>query len=141
MMTPDVYVPAGLRALVESLTYKPGWEFRLEVRFDPDGAGGLTFGVISDTEDSRNPGRRIRVYHPFLVPAASYNRRCWIAWIRDRLADVEAHELGEFLLVDGVREFGPHHGNGENPYIVWHVGDLEDTAVRAGDTKQSVTTR
>jgi hypothetical protein len=136
-MTADVHYPPGLSELVAGLTYKPGWEFRLEVRFDPDGAGGLTFGVISCTEHSRNAGQMIHVYHPFLVPPASYNRRCWVAWIRDRIADVENHELGEFLLVDGVREFGPHHGNGENPYIVWHVGDLEDTAIRAGDTKPS----
>lgn len=136
-MSGRVYWPAGLQELVASLTYKPGWRFVLEERHDDDGSGGLTFAVISCTEDSRKPGQMIRVYHPFLVPPASYNRRCWVAWIRDRLADVENHELGEFLLVDGVREFGPHHGNGENPYIVWHVGDLEDTAIRAGDTKPS----
>ena len=38
-------------------------------------------------------------------------------------------------MVDGVRVFAPHHGNGEDPYRVWHVGDLADTRVKAGQDK------
>lgn len=123
------YKPAGLSELVASITYKPGWEFSLAV-FE---GRAWAFYVVSDTENSLKPGKRIRVRHEFLVPPADYKRDVWAAWLRDRIADVEAHELGEFLRFDGVREFAPHHGNGEDPYRVWHVSDYATAAKSAGD--------
>jgi hypothetical protein len=131
----DVYRPAHLADLVAAVTYKPGWLIYLAVETEDDGSGGLHLFVVSETEDSYNPTKRIRVRHGFLVPPASYNERTWIAWIFECLRKVETHEAGEFYQVDGRRPFAPHHGNGEDPYIVWHVGDLEDTQVRAGSTK------
>lgn len=133
-MTPALpFQPPGLRALVESITYKPGWSCSLGV-FSEDGeARGWAFYVVSDTPNSYDVDQRIRVRHEFLVPPASYNRDTWAAWLRDRLADVEAHELGEFLMFDGVREFAPHHGNGEDPYRVWHVGDHAAARKKAGE--------
>lgn len=126
------YEPPGLRALVEAITYKPGWTFRLGV-FREDGVARCwAFYVVSNTENSYDPTRRIRVRHEFLVPPASYKRDVWVAWLFDRIRDVETHEAGEFFQVDGVREFGPHHGNGEDPYRVWHVGDHEAVRKRAG---------
>lgn len=127
------YVPPNLRELVESIGYKPGWRFALEWRPEPDGSGGLRFEVVSDTENSLNPELRIRVLHAFLVPAASYNRDVWAAWLFDRIRDVETHEAGEFFRLDGYREFAPHHGNGEDPYRVWHVGDHLTARKRSGD--------
>lgn len=133
MSAQPYYSPAHLEALVDSLTYKPGWMFYLEHEIEPDGSGGLAFHVISDTEDSLAPGRRIRVNHAFLVPPASYNRDTWAAWLFDRVRDVETHEAGEFFRLDDVREFAPHHGNGEDPYRVWHVSDYATAKKRAGD--------
>lgn len=127
------YLPPGLLELVASIDYKPGWEFHLRTEVEPDGSGGLQFQVISDTEDSQNLARRIRVRHSFLVPAASYNRDTWAAWLFDRVRDVETHEAGEFFRIDGYREFAPHHSNGEDPYRVWHVGDHATARKRAGD--------
>jgi hypothetical protein len=127
------YVPVHLPALVESITYKPGWEFSLENDTDADGSGGLALHIVSDTENSYDPSKRIRVTHAFLVPPASYNRRNWVAWIFERIQQVETHEAGEFFMVDGVREFAPHHGNGEDPYRVWHIGDYADTRKKAGE--------
>jgi hypothetical protein len=131
----EPYEPPGLRDLVSRLAYKPGWLMYLSVDHDEDGSGGLTFFVVSDTADSYQPDQRIRVRHGFLVPRASYNERTWMAWLFDRVRDVEAHEAGEFFKVDGVRVFAPHHGNGEDPYRLWHVGDFADTRVRAGNSK------
>lgn len=129
----DYYLPPGLDELVSSISYKPGWKFGLSHTLDEDGSGGLRFEVTSDTENSLDPSKRIRVLHAFLVPAASYNRDTWAAWLFDRVRDVETHEAGEFFQIDGYREFAPHHANGEDPYRVWHVGDHETARKRAGD--------
>lgn len=128
----DTYEPPGLRELIESMTYKPGWEFSLELFIEDHEPRCWAFYVVSDTENSYDVEQRIRVRHEFLVPPASYNRDTWAAWLRDRLADAENHELGEFLMFDGYREFAPHHGNGEDPYRVWHVGDHAQARKRAG---------
>lgn len=129
----DYYVPPYLPELVKQIMYKPGWEFELAVKFEPDGSGGLQLQIISDTLNSFDFSQRIRVLHSFLVPAASYNRDTWAAWIFDRVRDVESHEAGEFFRIDEVREFAPHHGNGEDPYRVWHVSDWTTANKSSGD--------
>jgi hypothetical protein len=125
--------PPGLRDLVASIRYIPGWDVYLAK--DNEGGGWLCLHIVSSTPDSYEPTQTIRVNHSFLVPMASYNERTWKAWILDRYVDVWRHETGEFLTFAGIREFAPHHGNGEDPYRTWHVGDLADTQVRAGDTR------
>lgn len=127
------FEPQHLRELVETITYKLGWTFHLVTEYDDDGSGGLQLQIISDTEDSFNFRQRIRVRHSFLVPHASYNRDVWAAWVFDRVRDVETHEAAEFFRIDGVREFAPHHGNGEDPYRVWHVSDWATADKSSGD--------
>lgn len=127
------FQPPGLADLVKAITYKPGWEFSLGVFAEADEARGWAFYIVSDTENSLHPDQRIRVRHEFLVPPASYNRDTWAAWIFDRIRDVETHEAGEFYRLDGVREFAPHHGNGEDPYRVWHVSDWATANKSSGD--------
>lgn len=127
--------PVELERLVRKVTYKPEWTLFLGEEFADDGSGGLKLFIVSDTADSYNTDRPIRVRHEFLVPRASYTRDVWAAWLFDRFCDVETHEAGEFFRIDGLREFAPHHGNGEDPYRVWHVGDYADIRVRAGDAK------
>lgn len=132
-MAEDYYVPPGLPALVGAISYKPGWHCWLD-KFEEEGqVRGIALHIVSDTEDSLAPERRIRVNHEFLVPPASYNRDTWAAWLFDRFVDVERHEAGEFFRIDGVREFAPHHGNGEDPYRTWHVSDYATAKKRAGD--------
>jgi hypothetical protein len=87
---------------------------------------------VSETPDSYDVRRVIRVNHSFLVPMATYNEQTWLAWIFDRVKDVETHEAGEFFMMDGVRVYAPHHGNGEDPYRTWFMGDYTDTRVKAG---------
>lgn len=127
------YMPEHLEELVASLTYKPGWLLALKVEHEEDGSGGLHFFVVSDTVNSLDPSKRIRVRHGFLVPPASYNRDTWAAWLFDRIVDVERHEAGEFFRLGGYREFAPHHGNGEDPYRTWHVSDHATARKRAGE--------
>jgi hypothetical protein len=129
-----MFEPPGLRQIVESIEYlMPGWMIYLST--DNEEHQHLTLHIVSHTPDSYDPTKMIRVNHSFLVPPATYNARTWKAWIRDCYSKVWDHEIGEMLLFGGVREFAPHHGNGEDPYRVWHVGDLVDTQVAAGDTR------
>lgn len=125
--------PPGLRAIVASIDYMPGWSVYLGG--DNESGGWLVLHIISQTPNSYDPSADIRVNHSFLVPMATWNERTWKAWILERYVKVWRHETGEFLKFDGVREFAPHHGNGEDPYITWHIGDLQDTRVSAGDCK------
>jgi hypothetical protein len=125
--------PPGLRDLVAGIRFMPGWMVYLG-RDNEDGEW-LCLHIVSCTPNSYEPDQTIRVNHSFLVPMATWNERTWKAWIMERYVDVWRHETGEFLTFEGVREFAPHHGNGEDPYITWHVGDLADTRVRAGDAK------
>lgn len=129
----EAYEPPGLRELIDSMSYKPNWLLSLELDFQDDGSGGLVFQVVSHTDDSIRTGNKIRVRHQFLVPPATYNRDNWAAWLVDRLGDVEMHERNEFVKFNGVREFAPHHGNGEDPYRTWHISDYATAKKRAGD--------
>lgn len=126
------FEPPGLRDLINSMSYKPGWLFQMALFREDGEARGWAFYVISETPDSYDHEKTIRVRHEFLIPPASYNRDTWVAWLFDRIRQVEDHEAGEFFKVDGYREFAPHHGNGEDPYRVWHVGDHEAARKKAG---------
>ena len=126
--------PEALAQLVEAWAYKPLWQAHLhDEPLNDEGVGGLRLYIISDTPDSLAPERRIRVRHEFIVPAATYNRASWLRWLWDRTCDVENHEAGEFFRIDGERVYAPHHGNGENPYIVWQIGTREAASKSAGD--------
>lgn len=127
------YLSPELKALVPKISYKPMWKIYLGYEVADDGAGGWHLFIISHTANSLDPSQEIRVRHGFLVPAASYNRDTWAIWVFDRIRDVETHEAGEFFRIDDVREFAPHHSNGENPYVVWHVGDYATAAKSSGD--------
>lgn len=127
------YLSPIINELVPKLKSYPGWVHYIAYEVADDGAGGWHLFVVATTPDSIRPGQQITVRHGFLIPAASYNRNSWVAWLRDRLADVNNHELGEFFTIDGVREFAPHHGNGEDPYVVWHMSDYETAKKSAGD--------
>jgi hypothetical protein len=127
------YLSPVLKELIPKVTYKSGWKIYVEHEMADDGAGGWHLFIISRTENSLIPEQTIRVRHGFLIPAASYNRDTWTAWVFNRCRDVETHEAGEFFRVDGVRVFAPHHGNGEDPYLVWHVSDYATATKSSGD--------
>lgn len=129
----EPYLSPVLKELVPLLSYKPNWKLYLDFETSIDGAGGWHFFVISSTEDSLDPNAAMRVRHGFLVPAASYNRDTWAAWLFNRVRDVEVHEAGEFFRIDNLREFAPHHSNGEDPYLVWHIGDYATASKKSGD--------
>lgn len=128
--------PEPLDSIVKGIEYMPGWMIYLGT--DNENGEAPVLHIISSTPNSYEHDKPMRVNHSFLVPLATYNERTWKAWIRECYEKVWRHEIGEFLMFDGVREFAPHHGNGENPYIVWHIGDLDDTRVKAGHDKDEI---
>jgi hypothetical protein len=100
----------------------------------------LTLVVHARVEDSVGGaypgverGDRIVVGHYFPVPAAAYNRSSWMRWLLDRLLEVERHEACEFFRIGGQRVYAPHHSEGEDPYVVWQIGDAETAAKRSTD--------
>jgi hypothetical protein len=133
--------PTVLAELVEKLTYRPGWMFRLvDIVRDPAAthsgeAAGLTFVGITGTHSWDDDGRHyvgaMDAYHPdvprdvyfyFPVPAATYDERSWRRWLFERLLDVERHEAMEHFAIDDERPYSPSHGPGNDPYFVREIG-------------------
>lgn len=122
--TQEAPYPATLKALVEELEYRPGWRFYLSHVDRGQGSAGLTLSVHTVGYDTYHPdrGETYRVVHYFPVPPAAYDERSWRRWLLDRLLDVETHEACEFFQVAGERPYAPHHGPGNDPYIIFEHG-------------------
>lgn len=120
--------PAPLDLLVQRLAYRPGWAFALKDLDRGQGSRGMTFVVTTVGYNSYHPdrGETYRVHHYFPVPPAAYDERSWRRWLLDKLMEVERHEACEFFQIDGERPYAPHHGPGNDPYIVFEHGTDED---------------
>jgi hypothetical protein len=111
-MTQVAPYPAELADLVRRCRYRAheGWRVDLidDCQRDKDRDGrvighGLTLSVLTKGYDAYHPenDRTYRVYHYFIVPAATYNRASWMRWLFDQFGHVEDHERMEnFTLVD-----------------------------------------
>src|SRR4051794_27853412 len=120
--------PEILSELVQRLAYRPGWRFALDRIDRGQGSEGLTFIVTSLGYDSYHPdrGETYRVHHYFPVPPAAFDERSWRRWLLERLLEVERHEACEFFQIGDERPYAPHHGPGNDPYIVFDHGTDED---------------
>lgn len=98
-----------LRGLLGSLTYKPGWCFKV------GGPGGRSLCIHATTPDSNNPARSRTTQHMFTIPDDLEDPQ---RWVFDRLLDAERHEVGEFYAIDGFRPFFPYHQDEGSPYVV-----------------------
>jgi hypothetical protein len=96
--------------LVPSLTYKPGWRFKV------GGPNGSMLCVFSSTPDSLTPGRDRLTQHQFPFPADAMTREGFARWVFACLMSAEFHEAAEFLQVDGFRPFWPNHQDEGSPY-------------------------
>ena len=106
--------------LVASLSYKPGWAFKV------GGPLGRFLCVFATTVDStRVDGATRTTQHMFEMPEGVEGRD-FIRWVFDRLLDCERHEAGEFFTVAGSRPFYPNHQDG-SPYE--HVERWETTCL------------
>lgn len=128
--------PDTLETLVHQLRYKPGWTFWLATCDRGQASVGLTLTVQTTTPDSYHPEQERHVRHYMIVPAASYDERSWRHWLLEQVLLIERHEACEFFEIDGERPFAPHHGPGNDPYIIFEHGTDEDvrTSFR-GDVK------
>lgn len=119
--------PEILFRLVAGLTYKPGWYFNLRSIDRGQGSVGLTLDILTCTTNSYHPEQtNYRVHHYMPVPPAAYDERSWRRWLLEQLFLVERHEACEFFVIDGERPYGPHHGPGNDPYIVFDHGTDEE---------------
>ena len=120
--------PEILHELVSKLEYRPGWTVELKDIDRGQGSEGLTFIVTSLGYNSYHPerGETYRVYHYFPVPPAAFNEQSWRRWLLERFIELETHEACEFFQIDGERPYAPHHGPGNDPYIIFEHGtDLD----------------
>jgi hypothetical protein len=86
----------------------------------------LTLIIFISCVDTYHPERKIRIYHYMLVPPASYNEPSWQRWLLDQILLVERHEACEFFQIAGKRPYAPHHGPGNDPYIIFDHGSIQD---------------
>ncbi len=128
--------PTVLAELVAALVYRPGWRFVLAHIDRGQGSVGLTLDITTLTANSYHPETcdtcqsvvtNYQVHHYMPVPPAAYDRRSWQRWLLDQILLVERHEACEFFQVDGTRPYAPHHGPGNDPYIVFDHGTDTDT--------------
>jgi hypothetical protein len=107
----DTPRPAGLdpAGLVATITYKPGWAFRL------GGPGNRYLCVQATTPDSTQPERARTTQHMFELPQID-DPRSFYRWAFDQLLLAELHEAGEFFTVSGHRPYFPHHQDEGSPY-------------------------
>jgi hypothetical protein len=92
----------------------------------PAGASCSPTWTEARTASAYNPDTEIRVQHLFPVPPAAYDERSWRRWMFERVLEVERHEAAEFFVIDGERPYAPHHGPGNDPYIIFEVGSDVD---------------
>lgn len=148
--------PHALAELVKSVRYRPGWTVTLIDDLGRDYApddhrheraplgSGMTLDITTQGYNSYHPerGQTYSVHHYFIVPAATWNKRSWRRWLFDQFVKVETHEAmeffqivyeGEFVNRQGEtateyveRPYAPHHGPGEDPYIIFEHGTDED---------------
>ena len=118
--------PELLFELVDGLTYKAGWNLSVKDVDRGQGSRGLTLCILITTPDSYHPEELRRVMHYMPVPPAAFDRRSWRRWLFEQILLVERHEACEFFQVDGTRPYAPHHGPGNDPYIVFDHGTDED---------------
>src|SRR5258708_3010520 len=116
--------PTVLEDLVNKLKYRPGWRCHLESIDLGQGSEGLTLIIPTLGYDSYHPdkGQHYRVNHYMPVPPAAYDERSWRRWLFEQFLLVERHECMEFFVIGSKRPYPPHHGPGNDPYIVFHHG-------------------
>jgi hypothetical protein len=120
--------PLLLESLVDRVAYRPGWTIRLGDVDRGQGSEGLTLVVTTLGYNAYHPelGETYRVHHYFPVPPAAYDERSWRHWLLEQLLLVERHEACEFFQIGGERPYAPHHGPGNDPYIVFEHGTAKD---------------
>ena len=104
--------------VVQSLSYKPGWHFRVEREMGSTGGlsfgytGAILFRVHAEVECAvrRDGTRALFQIRTLLYPSEldGFDERRAREWIRHALKAGEEHELDEWLMFGQERPFDPH---------------------------------
>lgn len=131
-MRQEAPYPYLLLALVQRVSYRPGWTFELTDMNRGQLSAGLTLLITTQGYDSEHPerGEHYRVHHLMPVPPAAFNERNWKRWLFEQCLLVEQHEAMEFFFIDGQRPYQPWHRDGNDPYIVHELTTQEDLQAR-----------
>lgn len=116
---------------VQSITYKDGARFLLAREDEHNFALLYVFFGVPNSYRADRAERHTRF--EFVVPVATYDRENWVRWVFERVKSIEMHEVREWFKIDGVRAYAPHHANGEDPYVEWHMSTAERAAKAPGD--------
>lgn len=101
------------------------------LRYDDENYAVLI--IVTHNKNTYHPDQIRHTAHEFVVPVATYHEEAWIRWVFDRIDSIERHETCESFLVDGVRIYAPHHGNGWDPYTFWPSHDPSEKLKAPGD--------
>lgn len=96
-------VPIGL---LDYCRFKPGYDFSADWYLDE----GITINIHADVEDSRNPGQRIVVTTPTLVPEDMdlADETLFLSFLRQALIKFAIHEVDEWFRYRGKLVNDPH---------------------------------
>jgi hypothetical protein len=96
---------AAVRAIVAELSYRPGWELRVEPEWE--GWPHPTLGIRATVPDSTGEGDITLDIRSPVPPCSNVDQ--FLAWVRWRLQKVEAHECDEWLRYQSRRLNDPGH--------------------------------
>jgi len=104
------------RRLVARLSYKPGWEVSvLQGPVD----GSVTLRVAFTVSDARAvrlmaPALPLRIKHPLSASLlAGMNEARAVAFVFEKVLEMERHEAREWFKLDGIPVDYPHEPNGD----------------------------
>lgn len=110
----------------------PAGHKRFELEMFPDENYAVLFIFTYNVNTYRTDKMR-HTRHEFIVPVATYHKAAWTRWVFDRILSIEVHETTECFQVNGIRIYGPHHGNGWDPYTIWYDGHPDEQAKAPGE--------
>jgi hypothetical protein len=122
----------ALSEIVYARDAPPGRRFQL-IREDEENYAVLYIFTYMPDSFSANLNQMRHTRHEFVVPVATYHKAAWTRWVFDRFMGIETHEACESFQVNGIRIYGPHHGNGEDPYAFWPGGTREQKRKHPGE--------
>ena len=104
-------MPTDLEHIVNSVQYRPGWKFWLELV-----GKEVRLQILCVGFDSYHPhrGPTYATSHSFRLPEIS--PPSWKLWLFERIMEVEKHEAMEFFQVGDERPFAPMHSRSANSY-------------------------
>jgi hypothetical protein len=123
-----------LESVVDRVSYKDGSRFALAR--DDESNYAVLFIFLGVPNSYREDRAERYTRFEFVVPVATYDSLNWARWVFERVKEIELHEVREWFKLDGERPYQPHHGDGEDPYLEWHLSTAARAAKAPGDARE-----